>query len=307
MRIKFLLTFVVTTLAINAFGQINGQIISKEKVVFLSFEEVKGIDKYCSKDKYESAYKDKNISFEKITYYSDSLKVIAYYIKSKSDANEKLPIIVFNRGSLVRNDIVYVHAPLFKTFVENGFSVIVPALRGSEGGEGRDENGGGDVNDIMNILPVLKELNSIDTSNIFMYGESRGGYMTFLAAKKGFPIKAMATVGAITNMELYLNNNPRIASFALQIWPDFNENKNQLLKSRSVIHWANDINVPTFLLHGNNDSQVRPIHSLNLASKFQDLEKNYQLLVVEGGGHRLSGDYSENRNKKIISWFKKYL
>ena len=91
---------------------------------------------------------------------------------------DKYPVVIFNRGSYIRNDICFVHAPLFKMMVKNGFIVIAPALRGSEGGEGKDELGGSELADIMNIQEVLKEIEIADLENVFMLGESRGGMMT---------------------------------------------------------------------------------------------------------------------------------
>ncbi len=52
--------------------------------------------------------------------------------------------------------------------VNKGFIVIAPALRESEGGEGKDEVGGNDVHDIMNILPLLNNLGSMQIHQIFL-------------------------------------------------------------------------------------------------------------------------------------------
>jgi dipeptidyl aminopeptidase/acylaminoacyl peptidase len=306
MKTKIFLVCIISIITLKSFGQVNGQIVTTEQVKFVAYERVDRISDYCTRQEYEAALNDKNISYERITYFSDSLKVIAFCISPVNRSGKKLPVVIFNRGSYVRNDIAYVHASLFKTLVDYGFAVVAPALRGSEGGEGRDENGGRDVNDLMNILPLLDQLKFIDVSNIFMYGESRGGYMTYLAAKRGFPMRAAATVGALTDMELFVRQNSWMEAICNQIWADFKVNRKQIFEDRSVVHWADKINVPVLILNGNKDPLVKPIHSLNLATKFQELEKNYQLIVVEGGDHILSGSAAELRNESIINWFKKY-
>ncbi len=112
-----------------------------------------GIDFYYTKIAYEKAVKNKNIVTEKICYLSDGLKVVAYLARPAEIENKKLPVIIFNRGSYIRNDIAFVHAPLFEKMVDSGFIVIAPALRQSEGGEGTDELGGNDLNDVMNLVP----------------------------------------------------------------------------------------------------------------------------------------------------------
>ena len=62
-------------------------------------------------------------------------------------------------------------------------------LRQSDGSEGRDEMGGADVDDLMDVLPLARSLAYVDTNNLFMYGESRGGMMTYQAVRRGFPVK----------------------------------------------------------------------------------------------------------------------
>ena len=47
----------------------------------------------------------------------------------------------------------------------------------------------------MNILPVIRELPYADTDRIFMYGQSRGGIMSLLAAKNNFPGAGRGDVG----------------------------------------------------------------------------------------------------------------
>ncbi len=52
------------------------------------------------------------------------------------------------------------------------------------GGEGREEFGGADVDDVLNLIPLLGSFPQADTSRIGMYGRSRGGMMTYIALTK---------------------------------------------------------------------------------------------------------------------------
>ncbi len=157
---------------------------------------------------YAAAVADNTVKIEKLTYYSDGLKVVAYLSSPASILNKKFPVIIFNRGSGVRNDIYYVHAPLFKKLVHEGFIVLAPALRESEGGEGKDQVGGDDLYDIFNALPLLGSLGIADTTKICMLGESRGGIMTYLAIKNKFPMKAAAVIGGITDLSQFIRDFP---------------------------------------------------------------------------------------------------
>lgn len=305
---KSLLLITLLSISVLSFSQNNGQIVTSTPVVYPTYENIKGISNYYDKKDYIKAVTDKNLETEKIVYYSDGLKVIAFITKPKHLLlKKKYPVVVFNRGSYTRNDIAFVHAHLFKKFVDSGFIVIVPALRESEGGEGKDEMGGSDLHDIWNILPLLKLKPYTDTSNIFMFGESRGGVMTLQLVKENFPLKAAATVGAFTDFGLFVSQNPGLEKLCLQIWPDYDSQKAFIFKHRSAVQWANQINTPLLIMAGSEDKSVNPQHSLELANYLNKFHKDYQLLILNGGNHVLSGKNQEKRDSEIIDWFKKHL
>ena len=74
--------------------------------------------------------------------------------------------------------------------------VVASQYRGNDGGEGMEEFGGADVNDIFNLIPVLDQNPKADTSRIGMEGTSRGGMMTYLCLKRSCRFKA-AVVTAV--------------------------------------------------------------------------------------------------------------
>ncbi len=71
----------------------------------------------------------------------------------------------------------------FYEFVSNGFVVVASQYRGADGGEGKEEYGGADIADVLNLIPLAKSLGYADMKNVFMFGNSRGGMMTYLALK----------------------------------------------------------------------------------------------------------------------------
>jgi dipeptidyl aminopeptidase/acylaminoacyl peptidase len=276
-------------------------------VTFPEYASIKDISWYYPEKEYKSAIADENISFEKLTYFSDSLKVVAYLTTPSNPGTHKYPVVIFNRGSYIRNDIVFVHAPLFKMLVENGFIVIAPALRQSEGGEGKDQLGGKELADIMNIQKVLKEIKIADNENVFMLGESRGGMMTFQAIRNKFPLRAAATIGAITDLNAYIADQRWEEKTLTGLWSDYDLHKAEILEQRSVLSWYNDIGVPLLIMHGGKDPQVKPDHAMWLAQKLSTAGKPFQLMIFAEGNHILSGSTTMDRDQQIVSWFKKYL
>jgi len=289
----------------------DGTIVERETYQFPSYEkalQTTNIRDVASKEEYERAIRDTNFEFQRLKYMSDGLKVTAYLYKPTRVSGSKLPAIIFNRGSLILGDIAPELVSLFHRLASEGFVVLAPMYRQSDGGEGRDEMGGGDVNDLMNSAALAKSLDFIDTNNLFLYGESRGGVMTYLAIKKNFPANAAAVYGAFTDMEALIKDKPDVYRPQLlnQIWTDFDSRKDEIFRSRSAIFWPESLGLPLLIMHGGGDWSVNPSQSLTIAQKLQSLGKTYELIIYAGDGHRLARN-QEDRDRRAVAWFRKHM
>ncbi|HKO96589.1 MAG TPA: prolyl oligopeptidase family serine peptidase [Pyrinomonadaceae bacterium] len=288
----------------------NGVIVERTTYAFPSYEQAAkttAVERYADKATYEKAVGDTNFEFQKLKYMSDGLSVIAYLYKPKRIDAQKRPAIIFNRGSFVRSDIAPELVSFFHRLASEGFVILAPMLRQSDGGEGRDELGGADVNDLMNIVPLAKTLGYVDMNNLFMYGESRGGIMTFLAMKRNFPVNATAVFGAPTDLQDVIRTHPKQYPLAVlnQIWPDYEARKDEIIKTRSAILWADQLNAPLLIMHGTADS-LNPDQSLTLAQQLQKSGKVYELIVYAEDNHILSRN-QEDRDRRALLWFKRHV
>ncbi len=242
-----------------------------------------------------------------ITYLSDGLKVKGYLIKPKKEGN--YPCIIYNRGgnrdfgSLNLTKAIYKLGQLSK----EGYIVIASQYRGNEGGEGQEEFGGKDVNDVINLIDVLKEIPQADTTRIGMYGWSRGGMMTYLALTKTNKIKAAVVGGAPSNKTIIDRPEMETHVYA-ELIPNYWKNKETELKKRSAVYFADKFpkNVPILMLHGNADWRVKPEQSLNLALEFEKHRIPYKLIMFEGGDHGINEHWKEV-DSQVLNWFDKYL
>jgi len=296
---------------LNVLALDEGAIVQRTPYDFPSYEravETTDVEKYTDRVSYENAINDRTFQFEKIKYVSDGLNVVAYVYGPKQIDGRNFPAIIFNRGSVVRGDIAPELISLFHRLATDGFVILAPMLRQSDGGEGRDEIGGADVNDLMNIVTVARSLGFVDVNNLFMYGESRGGMMTYQAIKKGFPMNAAAVFGGFTDLQEVIDSHPREypVTALKQFWLNYEEQKNEIAKIRSAIFWTEQLNVPLLIMHGGRDSSVGAEQSLNLAQRLQKLGRDYELVVYAGDNHFLSRNH-EDRDRRTISWFKKHM
>ena len=216
------------------------------------YESIRHIDHYATRAEYESAAKDKRFSLKKVSYASDGLEVFSY-VYEPVKAKEKLPVIVFNRGSFVREEFAPELLAMFHRLGEAGFIVVAPMYRQSGGSAGRDELGGADLADLMNVTSVIATLPSADSRNTFLYGESRGGMMTFQAVRDRFPARAAATFGGFTDLGAMIASNPQARKMADTVWPDYATNAAVIHERRSAVVWAGKIGVPLLIMQGGDD------------------------------------------------------
>jgi len=284
----------------------NGKLVSKTEYSMPPFASIKAPEKQYDAAEYDRAAGDKEFVLERLRYQSDGLTVSAFLYRPKTTKG-KLPLIVFNRGGYIRDDIGAALVPMFHRLAKEGFVVLAPMYRGSDGAAGKDEVGGEDLNDLMNVIPLVKSLDFVDTGNIFLYGESRGGTMAFQAMRDGFPANAAATFGAFTDFQEFIGARPEMYLPLLRsLWSDYDARKDEIAKRRSALLWADKINVPLLIMHGGNDQAVDPQQTLSLARELQKLRKKYELLVYAGDDHVLSAN-QKDRDARAVQWFKKHI
>jgi len=278
--------------------------LSKLPIYTKLIKEVNGIITW--KEKYN--YLD-NINMYVITYLSDGLKVKGYLIKPKKEG--KYPCIIYNRGGNRNFGSLKIAHGIFTLgrLANEGYVIIASQYRGNAGGEGKEEFGGKDVNDIINLVDVIKNIPEVDTTKIGMYGWSRGGMMTYLALTKTNKIKAAVVGGALSNAFENIKDRPDMETKVYsELIPNYWENRDVELKKRSAIYFADKFpkNVPILILHGNSDWRVKPEQSLTLALELEKHRIPYRLIMFEGGDHGIS-EHRVAVDKQVFDWFDKYL
>ncbi|MDH3778767.1 MAG: prolyl oligopeptidase family serine peptidase, partial [Gammaproteobacteria bacterium] len=262
------------------------------------------IEKYWTRDEYEHALTDERFQFQKLLYASDGLSVVAYVL-GPVGATTPLPTIVFNRGSGAHKDIAPVLMPYMHRLAQEGYLVIAPMYRQTDGGEGIDANGGDDLNDLLNILPVIRALPYADENNIFMTGESRGATMVYQAIRENFPMRAAAVWGGFTDLQVLLEQQPMMVEYAKQNWPGFGDDLQASVERRSAIYWPESFGIPVLLMHGESDGSIAVSQTLDLAGKLQQAGKLYGLIVFADDNHILHRSQLE-RDRASLNWFRKF-
>lgn len=245
---------------------------------------------------------------EKITYLSDGLKVKGYVAYPR--ASGKFPCIIWCRGGYGGSGAIdsFTARGIFGQLASWGYVVLSTQYRGSDGGEGKDEFGGGDLNDILNLIPLAEEIEKADTSRWAIEGWSRGGMMTYLALTKTNIFRTAIVTGGITDLRCNANES----AFMRKLYESYVGNVdtkefNELCDTRSIVKFPEKLaDTPILIIHGNADNRVLPHDSLDLAVKLIDLKRKFRLIMLEEGDHFL-----KKHRKEVDSlrkeWFARFL
>lgn len=230
----------------------------------------------------------KAVRFYRLTYLSDGLKVTGFM--AEPDAHELLPCLILNRGG---NRDFGEWNPMSIAFLLGrmaswGYVVVASQYRGNDGGEGKEEFGGQDINDVLNLVPVLSQLPNADTSRIGIQGGSRGGMMTYLALRESCRFKAAVTVAGMANAFVNIESRPEMEEHVFaQLVPDYQTNKETALRDRSAVYWADQLckSTPLLLIHGSADWRVLPEESFELVEKLYRYKHPVRFILYEGADH----------------------
>jgi dienelactone hydrolase len=239
-------------------------------------------------------------------YPSDGLKVAGFLYKPRFTEGKKLPLILWCHGGVGKDAAIsnenFGDLHEMYRLASAGFLVLAPQYRGVDGGEGKDEVGGADVHDILNLVPIAESLQYADMDRLFIVGFSRGAMMALQSIRMGLHARAAVVVGVPVDWQLAAKDNPTLTRIAEENWPDYKTNRDEAFRSRSPAFWADQINVPVLIFAGALDPAFPPRQPLLLAEKLAEANKLFELIIYANDDHPVSR-HADERMQKTIDWF----
>ena len=248
------------------------------------------------------------LRLDTMTYRSNTLRVKGAIVQPKEPGN--YPCVIYlrggNRGFGKINDWKIANG--MARIASWGYVVVATSYRGVDGGTGIEEFGGAEVSDVLNLIPLLEALPNADADRIGLHGGSRGGMMLFLALKASDRFRAGVVRAGLTDLQRWVDERPGIESVLRELIPGYADNREAVLKQRSAVFWADQLQgkAPILIFHGSSDWRILPGSSLSMAAALQKALHPYRLIMLEGSDHGLS-EHRAEASEQTRSWLDRFV
>ncbi|MBU3741991.1 MAG: S9 family peptidase [Candidatus Kapabacteria bacterium] len=248
------------------------------------------------------------VTLHAITYASANRRIKGY-MALPPGGQSSYPAVIFNRGgSTERGALTPEGAVMFACqYAAWGFVCVASNYRGLGGSEGETEEwGAGDVDDAMNLLPLLDGLGYVDPERIGLVGGSRGGMMALMMLARTDRFRAAVTFGAPTM--IHACEPTAYIRRTMQKHLPAGSVEHVEAERRSAVLWADRLSktTPLLVLHGTGDRRVSPDHALQLGLALQHCQHPYKLIMYDNADHVLAGRRNES-NADIRAWLTHYV
>jgi dipeptidyl aminopeptidase/acylaminoacyl peptidase len=210
-----------------------------------------------------------------------------------------------------------VYDPMIQGLLARGIGVLAPNIRGSSGRGLRYQRliyrdwGGGDLDDLAAAVAFLRGLDWVDGDRLGVFGASYGGFAA-LSCLTRLPSDWRAGVAMCGPADLVADVRAFPPTWRRRAadWigdPDDPVDAARLAE-RSPLRYAEQLQAPLLLIHGENDTRVPVEESDRMYGRLVELGKPVCFVRMEGEGHG-SAD-RENRTTEldlILDWFTTHL
>ena len=239
---------------------------------------------------------------ERVAYASGGLRVIGFVLRPAAAGPH--PVLIWLRGGNREfGKIEPVTLLNLAWLADAGFVVVATQYRGVDGGQGADEFGGADVEDVHALLPLARTLPQADTERLYLLGGSRGAMQGALAMRQGLPVRAAAFRGGLYDLKSALVSRPALETGWKEMMLDHAANRDQALERRSAVAWAGSLGAPVLLLHGRQDWRAPVDDALAFDVALGKAGATHRLVIYEGDEHQLAFHRPEWL-AEAVAWFR---
>jgi len=244
-------------------------------------------------------WRSRDVRMHTLTYRSGPYRVKACFALPARGG--PFPPLLYCRGGIGRAGMV--RPKRMAQFAARGYAVLAPYYRGSQSGEGRDEFGGADREDVYAAASLLPSLPEVRREPPACLGFSRGAIMALLAARDCPELGPVAVWGGVSDLLLTYEERVDLRRMLRRVVGHPVKQREKYLE-RSPVCWAGEIRRPVLIVHGELDRHVGLEHALRLAEALRAASRPHRLAVFPGMAHVFSPEADRRALDMIFDWFK---
>lgn len=231
------------------------------------------------------------------------------YLPHNFDASQQYPALVYYYGGTTPVSRNFTGRYPFNLWADMGYVVYVLQPTGAIGfGQdfsARHVNAWGEytVDDIIEgTQRFINEHDFVDADRVGNLGASYGGFMTMLLATNTDLFAASMSHAGISHISSYWGHGWWGFGYSGEASKgSFPWNAPELYRERSPLNFADQINHPLLLIHGDSDTNVPPGESHMMYTALKLLGKEVELVEFVGEDHAI------NRRTPRLLWWETYM
>ncbi|MBO9128989.1 prolyl oligopeptidase family serine peptidase [Bacillus sp. 165] len=221
-------------------------------------------------------------------------------LEKKDIRSTKLSVFLYCRGGIGK--VGKVKTTWIEQFANHGYIVFAPCYRGNEGGEGRDEFGGAENEDVISAYHFLQHLPFVKSERMSIMGFSRGAINAAQTVANISSIHRLILWGGVSDLKMTYTERIDLRRMLKRVL-NGTPNKTPLsYENRSPIQIANQIHCPTLIMHGTEDVQVDFSHGLTMYNRLKELGTKVVMHSYEGYGHHLPEHIHKKALDRMFQW-----
>lgn len=220
-------------------------------------------------------------------YSSDEYSVEGYISIPNDCVENETPYkcILFSRGG--NSDYGRMSDDYVATICRNTDRVVIASQYRS-----KDEYGGADISDVTTLIDFCdKKFKFVSMDDFCAMGLSRGGMMSYIAARDDSRIKKLVAVAADSDLiDSYYCENIKMRELLEQGIGGSPEELPDEYTNRSANCWAEKIKVPVLIIHSKDDAMVSYSQSEEMYQKFKKNGNNCKLITHDDDVHNFHSE-----------------
>ncbi|WP_246310901.1 alpha/beta hydrolase family protein [Paenibacillus xylanilyticus] len=179
---------------------------------------------------------------------------------------EQWPVLIYCRGGL--GSYGGVKTAWVEQFTHKGYIVFAPSYRGNEGGEGRDEYGGHDIEDVRAAYRLMLELPFADPTRISLMGFSRGAINAVHTATSFNEgpnrVHKLVLWSGVADVERTYHERTDLRRTLKRVLGGSPRAVPEAYLARSPLSVVSKLRCPVLIMHGTADTQVNYSHGTRM-------------------------------------------